>query len=1823
MFDLKKFKPAIVSLAFFMLFPLWMHSEVPAPDFAFPSKTLKIQQSTFADAMQRGDEHDALRAMVNVGLATTALDIDSADAVVKMYEGAYNSFKSNDTRALTAALLYDLFDKIYDSNRYDFDKRDNFDPSFGDAVRLWSGRMFRFRFNSLNDSIVALLPYLEDYKLSDFGSLIKSDKSTAAVFPTLYDFIADKVFKNHSNIVDARVFAGKVATHLSVSSYKSLRYFLWLSRSLEPDKECLTHYKENIEEESAGVLLRRYLENTDQENDKEGKYSLAKSYLSRFPNGAESVFMANYIAGLSRETVNVNSPEFVYPGNPFSVRLDISNANTVKLALYDVTDLVTANIDKSWRQMIVDYSRLTSRTPLDSKVINTDGNVPFSTFKYEQFLINNPGWYVIVCTDNSLKEVEPRRKVQVINCSRVALFENVAKSSVIYTIDPFSGRPLPNVELRYTDSKSVLGRTGSDASYKVTGDINGRIYAKYNNDIFSNRLWVDKLYKPKDEYSIVNILTDRSVYNPGDTLNWCAVAVFADGNTQTVLQNREVITVLSDANHQPVDTVFSVTDGFGRCNGIFVIPKNGLTGVFSIRTESKDKSGIAGTQWITVSDYKMPSFNVVINGAGLISEADDSVRISGTVMSYAGVPVSGASVKVAIQRVELFYRNGYNVTAISKETEADSEGVFNILVSKSDLTGSDGGNYAYRAIVDATSMNGESQSASQLFFLSDPIFIRVGNLPYNILLDGKNIKIPAKIEDASSGEVDSLLLDCRLLTTDSVEVWNQKIDNNTTEVDWNAVPSGSYILKMAVYGNEKVMPVCRNVVLYRADDKQSPSKELLWTPGRELEVENGAATVLLGTTAPLSYILLSITTDDGYVSRQWFTLESGMHTVDVRIPDDAKGGQLLISVIYKMQQKELSVRFSNASAKNSLRIEKECFRENLNPGSKEHWRFRVIPSGAVIDSAAVIVDVYNKKLDQLKPHSFGFKLPYIYRWGQWNHISGLNNELNEYYSGKIKTKALPPVKYPQWELYGQALYPFFRGRYFMEMKSAAGVNMVMKSEDCFDEDCVAEGVSTVTCDMDAGAPGYEDAGIENLRGKPVAVAGFYPEMSVDSTGVLNVDVDIPNENSTWVVKVLAYTKGLVRGEQSLEFTASKPIMIETNYPRFLRVGDKVRFTASVVNNSDLSKTCKSRIELFNPENGSAISRDCVVSYILPGQSEIIGVTAQIPDIPLLGVRSVASDGDFSDGEAVYIPILPATADVIESEQFYLNADSDSVNLKIPRIPDNADVALYGCYNPIWYAVTSLKGISPIDPQTAADAIDMLYSAAVAYGIINGYPEVEQALRYWGESNKNDSTLCSLLERNEPLKQMLLSDTPWISDANSQTQRMERLSMLLDSRNIERCLKTAIRRLGELQAPDGGLKWIGSSNCSSDWCTTRLLETVASLVDMDWLPRDKGLKAIVKAAVGRFDSTLVKDYRRFPKENYLYQSYIRTRLKEYPASLSLSECINNTVERCKSDWKKYSLTDKAMAAILLENKGYRRSAANIVASINDFSKQSDKQGTFWPTLANGYNDVNGTLLMLYANEAVNTSGAFKDGIVHWLLLQNEVRSISIDNSSDAVSAAIVRSCPKWLGGNENVRIYVNDKPLNDADAGQFTGSAYYDISSLNPSESVVSVCKSGSTPVWGAVTWRFSNSIDSIAAQSCDDISIEKNLYRRVVKNGTVVWEATDTFKVGDVIRSEFVVQSSRSLDYITMIDNRAACFEPTEQLPETVYDDGVVYYRENREVKTQIFAESMPKGYYRFSYDSYASQSGEFFSGTANVQSQYAPHIAAHSSGRKIVVLPK
>lgn len=683
--------------------------------------------------------------------------------------------------------------------------------------------------------------------------------------------------------------------------------------------------------------------------------------------------------------------------------------------------------------------------------------------------------------------------------------------------------------------------------------------------------------------------------------------------------------------------------------------------------------------------------------------------------------------------------------------------------------------------------------------------------------------------------------------------------------------------------------------------------------------------------------------------------------------------------------------------------------------------------------------------------------------------------------------------------------------------------------------------------------------------------------------------------------------------------ASKPLMVNPNVPRFVRTDDDVVIRTVTMNASDSALDVNTISELIDVATGRVLVADSLRTLIEKGSQSVSQLSFKVPsDVAMLRFRVRGTTDGFSDGEQSVIPVLPSISDVIESEPFYLTPDSLTFTMRLPAIPDGAKVNLQYCDNPLWTVVTALPGISRNKPTTSPEAAANIFSAAVASKIVRENPAIVKAIREWINSGAGDSSLVSMLERNPELKQLALTSTPWVRDARSDSERMMRLALLLDQRNISKSVDEAVDVLSNLYVPStGGWRWISYGDDASEWATMQVLSLMGMLNESSIIPDNGKLTKMVNASLKYIDRIVAREATKYPKRTFEAYTLMRDRFATPAVSSAAAVAVNRTVQRLVTGWKSLAPVPKAEAALILHRHGYRNVAAQAVESLDQYALSSPVKGMWWDGVS-----VGGAARILSAYASCGAGRHKVDMIRQWLIWQKEAQNWGDCAGATMAVSSILTTSRTWMRPAGTVSVTLGGKPVVPAHADYGSGYFSTPLSGNDLSGALLTIRRSGSAPAWGGVTFSYNSPMDSVKAAAVDELKVQKRLFKGVASASGMNWVECDTVAVGDRVRVVLTLNVTRTMDYVTIVDERPAGLEPIEQLPAPVVSEGIYFYRENRDSDTRMFVDRLPEGTYQISYELSANNCGRFSSGIATVQSQLNTTMTAHSAGSVLTINP-
>ena len=1866
------------------------------PDFAFPKEVAKNARLELKKALKEGNGPVALQALIQTVIAENLVSNSNAAAGAKLIDSVANVLDAPYS-SLAYVLEARLYSDIYRSNSWVYNGRTLPAGTEPEDITEWSRDIFSNRVCRLTEKSFSGAEAAKGMGFERVKNIVTNAADASSEGLSLYDFITMqsvnnlRPFANNSTATipffngvakgnrsterDAselitRVLSDNSQWHktqgLTKGGAAMAYYRLGINESNEDLSKLLEDYKDTPY--CARFIMNRISGVSPQKAEEYAEaYALGSEYLKKYPEATNSNALKTMLENMCLPYASPQLSSQVLPGREIKGEVTFRNINDYYILAIKVADNELENGSNmaslksgklaAYAKISVDgkearkpfystreftfpglesgvYALAVSKTPDQSGIIKSDGN---STF-VPVFLVSRLS--TLSSTDAKGKKGENQR---------------------LFVVEGANQKPVPDAKVTFTPSwqnrgwKTVTLTTDREGSVFVP-EGNYNVSIKAGKDIFRDNVYsgVSNM-KEKENYN-GSIFTDLSIYHPGDTVRFAGVVYTSLRQKLEIASEKEVMVILNDANYQPKDTLTLRSDRFGRVNGSFAIPSDGLLGGWSL--QMNEGKNYLSQGFFQVADYKSPTFYVAAEGTEGEVKIGETVRIKGNVMTYSGMPVAGAEVKFDVNYTPWRWWGGRsNGNAnYGGSTTTGADGSFIIELPTEGLRNTPYAIGSYRLNISATNSAGETQQA-------DPVLFSLGSA-YRIAPDiASYIKIDrTDFENKGSVAVYDMMghpvikkIYYRIQTAkDSAIVASGDFDSGRFPFDFATLKSGKYKADFSLtpdFDTDDDMPESTTeFVVWRTSDKEPPVETPLWVPETRIittPINGDTVNVEVGSSWKDSYIYAEFADINGVYDRRWLKVDGKNIQIPAKTPSVDGRGKVVLSGMHDLSGSQATIEIIPEIQTKGLEIEAETFRDKLTPGAREEWKFRFRFDSKDLASLPVMAVMSNKALNALTPFQWMFD-PYssIY-WNVPGSLSGRYIGSTAWtVTSKNRQVDVDNYTWPQWNTYGRSFYSgsgeafagtvHIRGTRMMAkagaveesavvtqtsadlatpMMANAAVSFAAKKEMAMDEEAADGGEN--------GAAGAADDSTE-LREIECPLAFFMPNLVTDSEGVATLDFDVPAFNGTWQLQVMGYTDDLRGSVLTRDAVASKPVMVQMNAPRFARTGDKLYVSATIYNNTSDAAALGGKIEFYNPLTGEVyVAADSAPQEVSAMGSRVIREKITIPsDIEMLGIRVYGNGAKSRDGEQTVIPVLPSSTPVTESKTFYLAPGEESFSMTIPEEIKDGVVTLSYTDNPVWECLTALPAISSPDSKNALAQVAALYGNTMASGLLEKNPKLLEAIKLFADpANSADSTLVSNLQKNSSLKTVALNNTPWMRNAQAETLRMSRLSEYADDAKVKDAIRENIKNLSNLQKSDGGWSWCDNMP-SSEWISIHVLRHFAMLEKNGYLPRQasrmayKGLRFVDKEIIKAWERIGEKEYPYISLLDYLY---VRSSFGEVDTSSDFAIIKARALKEIESNWKKMGIYEKGTAAILLNREGRTQTAKLILASLKEYSSESKEKGMWFDNLKssiNGYGPLLTTAQVLEAWSEIDPKSESVDALRQWILLSKQTQDWGGGTAAADLVQSILASGTDWAVPASAPEIYMNGERIAIDHIAALTGSVTIPLTGKSGE---LRIKRSASGPAWGGVVRQYVAPIADVAAAKTPELSVEKAMY--VITNDADGTSASNSpLKQGDRVRVTLTLKCDRDLQYVAVTDGRSASMEPADQISGYTSSDGVWFYKEVRNSSTNLFIPFLSKGTHVITYDCFIDREGEYSLGIAQAQSQYAPVITAHSGGKLIKV---
>ena len=1575
----------------------------------------------------------------------------------------------------------------------------------------------------------------------------------------------------------------------------------------------------------------------------------------------------NQLKNIEKEILNASlSLEIAtaYPGEQQSVKVNYKNLTGITLQLYKVNLPVTsAVLQNRTTHFESKYARLQREEHFSLKPTTDYLNVDTTlTIQAPQ-----AGIYFLKAVPDGKKGVSDGTLMNV--TALKTIYRPLPDGTLeLVVVDAVSGQPVSEAEVTIYTEKG--GGYSPQQTYQA--DKQGTLKLDFLN---SNKYWYnahtaadnampilnlwknDYYYKESKRKEVLQLFTDRSIYRPGQTVYVSGLAYEMEKDSTRVLADKKYTVSLYDANNNETGKVEVRTNGFGSFSGQFVLPSPCLTGYFSLRAADTSVS-------FKVEEYKRPTFDVTFEPVKVEYQVGDSIEVVGMAKTFAGAPVQNARVHYNISRSYAWVWRFMGRGSARWEGEAmtDADGKFSVPVHfeiDSDRRESPLWYYTYNIQADVTDGAGETQQANLSLPLgSTSMVLNMDNLPDNLVKE-KKLEIKLTAMNLSGEPVDTPV------TYQVVEMEEQKdgqekegrkVLTGTVEANKSfvpeaiyALPSGNYRLKLSAKDTQgRECTASKNFLLFSLNDKRPPFVITDWFYQDGLEFDAASpATVYIGSSEKNVYLLYDVFAGNKRLESKRIELSDSV--VSFRFPYKKEYGDgILVSMAFVKDGRLYShnARIMKPAPEKKLQLKWTTFRDKLRPGQQEEWKLTVLyPDGSPAE-AEMLATMYDASLDKIySAHKldFGVDFHYVVPLTYWNTSYMRNAYL--YVDFPLKRLRAVPLEYSELIIpstgrmeamvvgYGGSPRATLAGALKIRGRSAA--NAVMNQEAVTDMVLQEEMVETSAQEKVEMGSSEElaETGDIQIRENFAETAFFYPQLRTNEKGEVSISFVLPESLTRWTFMGLAHTRNVDYGKIEATATASKEFMLQPNMPRFVRVGDKANIAASLMNLSDKGVKGTVRMELFNPETEKVFYSQKQKFDVKGGETGHVNFTFEVSDkYAVMACRMVADGDTFSDGEQRYIPVLTDKQWVTETVPLNVNGEGahtfslENLFNKHSKTASEQRLTVEFTAHPAWYAVQALPVVANPQNEDALSWATAYYAHSLAAFIVKENPRIKQVFDSWKAQGGTKETFMSNLQKNQELKNILLAETPWLTEATNEAEQKQRIATLFDLNTMNSQLAVSVEKLGELQNADGAWSWYKGMQ-GSRYVTTQVMEMLVRLNALTHQDADSRMQPMIQKGFEYLGKQVAEEYKSMkeaekkgavglrPSEQVLRYLYICALDGKAPVDEKVNRYF---IDKLSGEGKELTIYGKALGAIILQQAGKVAEARLFMQSLMEYSVVTDEMGRYFDTPKARYSwfsyKIPTEVAAMEAIQRITKDTKAIDEMKRWLLKQKQTQTWETPiATADAVYALMATGASDLLANTGGVEITLGKEvirtPADDA-IGYIKKTVSGDVMNIKK----VSVDKEGTGMGWGAVYAQYLESMDQIGEQG-NGLSVSRQLYK-----GDEALNESAPLKVGDRITVRLTVKADRDMDFVQIKDDRAACMEPLQAVSGFRWGNGLGYYQATKDASTQFFIDQMRKGTYVIEYQVYVNRTGEYQAGIATVQSAYAPEFGGHTRGYRVMV---
>lgn len=1363
----------------------------------------------------------------------------------------------------------------------------------------------------------------------------------------------------------------------------------------------------------------------------------------------------------------------------------------------------------------------------------------------------------------------------------------------VYVADYLSGKPVDSVDLRLYKGDRLVAEA---KDFRIDGfsplpeafvsrldsRSSGCYMEAYARDDAGRQILSPKVYISASGFSVPEIyphktaviMTDRSAFNPGDSLRFKAVAydVEGDGEMHVLDSAARLVVKLLDPQGKSLSEKSFVTNAFGSCAGEFALDGIERDGVFTLAVFADGKR--IGSKRVRVDEFVLPSFDLSFDESNELYLPGDTISISGRLVSFSGHPLS--SVKAELWK----YKDGLLVS--ENPLALSSDGTFRFSFAAD--CGKDEDYASYELKVRITDATGETLEFSRFESVSRYIAldVRLENHSEGVVTWPKHITDRGQCRILADERADVCFSvrrnDGRL--TDSAVKYEIISDGKVLEeaeavsgvvehLDFSDLPSGLYSIVARAsledgYGREIKTERILHVMKVNAGDTvmNAPVENMIHV------LSDDSPSVMFGVGNGPVWALFELFTAEGRLLQSEVVHLEGLPGKETSLAvrkygfDDTVSAALSLNVFYFHNGRKYSWThvWRRPQPATCLPLEITRFTDKTAPSAECTIGLRTASDSEVL---AAVFDLSSEKI---MPNVWNQVLKNPAQVARVNvrAVTGRNSSGYRVYLGEAGTdNAL--MEDAVTVACGGRGGAVFRN---MAFASAAKAEVSVESEDMVsvEEEAVAE---------------PEAAG--HVREDFSTTLAFEPFLYPDDEGKLDLTFRTSDKLSTFVLSLFAHDRQMKNAVYRRDMLVTLPVKISLVQPQYLYQGDRYVLRASVSNNSGSAMRGEVLMEAYDGSDYAALSPLSVRKTPLAldaGSLAEAEFEVDVPAADTLGFRLIFTGGFVSDEKAVHEPMM-----------------SDAVFVTVPVLPSRQTLI-----------ETHSAVLLPDMPEeeltrSLRDRFVNVSSIGAEYSQLSIMDMLREALPLVVEAEGRD-----LVSQSAAMYVNLLGGSLRASDPRSGGPSAHEYAV---------AAMTAVRKILACANADGGFGWFEGMT-SSPVVTAVLLERYAGLRDrgvLSLMSEELGEDALeelseaVSSAVRYLDKTCFDRSGRpiwYGGLSQLQYMSLRSMYAGIPFEVAPAR-VKEVLKLKKEDWgTEGSLLAKARVIRILSSLNSSEKGKTLASAWG--LKNTRKLERFL--------DAEICSLLEYVVEHPSGGMYCPNAVLPWRgLLESEayahayiadlMKELHMDEIADGIRI--------WLMVQKETQQWQADPGFVDALA------SVYDARQMAEAVKVIVLKK------------RYEKPFEDIKAAG-NGMDVTVKYYKELpAVNGyslpqRILLNEGDSFEVGDRIIAVYSLWSEENRSFVRLSVPRAALFRPENQLsgwsgggirPISYAGFGFspYCYREVKADRTLYWLDVFPEEKTSFEEILFVTQKGRFTSAAAEFECLYAPHYRANEGG--------